>query len=83
VGFIGSGFGTDLAITQEYDPVTDTWTSKTDMPTARRALSIGVENGKIYAIGSGTGGVSGAVEAYDPATDTWTQKADMPTARYF
>ncbi len=62
----------------------DTWTRKTDMPTARFGLSTSVVDGKIYAIGGGKtpyGAYLSPVEEYDPATDTWTKKADMPTAR--
>jgi hypothetical protein len=68
---------------EEYDPATDTWTRKADMPTAREALSTSVVNGKIYAIGGVTtsGSYLSTVEEYDPATDIWTRKADMPTAR--
>jgi N-acetylneuraminic acid mutarotase len=71
---------------EEYDPATDTWATKTDMPTARSGLSTSVVNGKIYAIGGclvkpGDGAIS-TVEEYDPVTDTWTTKADMPTARW-
>ena len=35
---------------EEYDPTTDTWSSKTPMPTNRTELAIGIANGKIYAI---------------------------------
>jgi hypothetical protein len=63
---------------EEYDPATDTWTKKADMPTARQWLSTSVVDGKIYAIGGKT---LSTVEEYDPATDTWMKKADMPTAR--
>ena len=69
---------------EEYDPATDTWTPKADMPTARTALSTSVVNGRIYAIGGRFGNNSSAfstVEEYDPATDIWTPKADMPTQR--
>jgi hypothetical protein len=69
-----------------YDPATDTWTRKADMPTRRAALSASVVDGKIYVIG----GVRvldylvgiPTVEEYDPATDTWTSKADMSTPRW-
>jgi len=50
----------------------DTWTKKTDMPTARNNLSTSAVNGKIYAI-RGKSNVIGRlsrVEEYDPATDT-------------
>ena len=69
---------------EEYDPVTDTWTRKADMPTARLGLSTSAVDGKIYAIGGGLGqpGPSvSTVEEYDPVTNTWTKRADMPTRR--
>jgi N-acetylneuraminic acid mutarotase len=72
---------------EEYDPVTDKWTKKADMPTARAGFSTSAVDGKIYAIG-GEGNEPGAppplftVEEYDPKTDTWTKKTDMPTARF-
>jgi len=64
----------------------DTWTRKTDMPTARWSLSTSAVNGKIYAIGGWPGGSNlsyalATVEEYAQKTDTWTKKADMPTAR--
>jgi N-acetylneuraminic acid mutarotase len=72
-----------------YDPDTDTWTAKSEMPTARQGLSASVVNGKIYAIGGGSSSTLGytsvvtysTVEEYDPATDTWTTKSPMPTSR--
>jgi len=63
--------------------LSDSWTSKADMPTARRHLATAVLDGKIYAIGGmsgATGGLS-TVEEYDPTTDTWTMKSPMSTAR--
>jgi len=36
---------------EEYEPATDTWTRKTNMPTARCGLSTSVVDWKIYAIG--------------------------------
>lgn len=70
--------------TEEYDPISDKWTKKADMPTPRWGLSTSLVNGKIYAIG----GVQypkplATVEEYDPVADTWTKKADMPTARWY
>ncbi|MBI1925992.1 hypothetical protein HYR99_17290 [Candidatus Poribacteria bacterium] len=84
-GGIGGG-GDPLAVVEEYDPVTDRWTKKADMPTSRHSFSTSVVNGKIYAIGGG-GGIGGdggpVVEEYDPVTDRWTKKADMPTPRSY
>ena len=77
---------------EEYDPATDTWTQKADMPTARHCLSTSVVDGKIYAIGGlGKPGVTDAwgnlaatvVEEYDPATDSWTTKASIPGGKHW
>jgi hypothetical protein len=76
--------GVEVSRVEEYDPATDTWTRKTDMPTARDLVSTSVVNGKIYAIGGQsekTWPTFSTVEEYDPATDTWTRKADMPAPR--
>jgi N-acetylneuraminic acid mutarotase len=72
-----------IPVVEEYDPVSDKWTGKSDMLTARQLLSVSVVNGKIYAIGglSNDASVLPTVEEYDPATDKWTVKSDMPTAR--
>ncbi|MBN1247499.1 MAG: hypothetical protein JXC32_07555 [Anaerolineae bacterium] len=73
-----------LTKVEVYDPETNSWTARADMPTGRVLLSTSVVEGKIYAIGGNTsswGKDLAAVEAYDPETDTWTRKADMPTAR--
>ncbi len=70
----------------EYDPATDTWKTKTPMPTARSSLAAAVAEGIIYVIGGVVGhGVPAltTVEVYDPATDTWDiTKTPMPTPRH-
>jgi len=69
-------------IVEEYDPSTDTWTRKADMPTSRVLPGTCAVGGKVYAIGglSSSGEtVLSVVEQYDPITDTWTRKANMPT----
>ena len=74
----------NLSTVEEYDPTTDTWTKKADMPTARDNLSVSVVNEKIYAIGGATSTVNDTslVEEYNPAIDAWTKRNDMPTARW-
>ncbi len=74
---------------EEYDPATNTWRSRTPMPTARNHATAGVVNGKVYVIGGrvaaafiGVGSNVDVVEEYDPATDSWgAVRARMPTAR--
>ncbi|MFC1569619.1 kelch repeat-containing protein [bacterium] len=79
-GTIWAGLNT----VEEYDPVTDTWKSKSNMPTRRWSPSTCVVDGKIYTIGGNIGypNISNAVEVYDPVTDTWSKKTPMPTRRY-
>ena len=76
-----------LSINQEYDPATDTWTTKTPMPTPRAIFATAVYQNKIYVIGGGGDfgfeEVTGLNQVYDPSTDTWTTKTSMPTARQF
>jgi N-acetylneuraminic acid mutarotase len=73
-----------LSTVEEYDPATDTWTTRASMPRARDSLGVvAASNGKIYAIGGTTSSASGVaiVEEYDPATNTWTTMASMTTGR--
>ena len=85
-GFVGTN--------EEYDPVTDTWTYRSPMPTPRSDFAIVVYNNKIYCMGGMVGTekvdiifsrfVTSAVnEVYDPATDTWETKASLPNAGMF
>jgi RNA polymerase sigma factor (sigma-70 family) len=73
------------AAVEEYDPTTDTWDRKADMPTERAWLATSAVNGIIYAIGGWIGWDEGRffsiVEAYDPAAGKWTRKADMSAPR--
>ena len=83
-----------ISTVEMYDPKTDTWQRKADMPTRRSGVAVSVVDGKIYAIGGEkmkkvpmykhwiheAKGLP-TVEMYDPVTDRWTQKADMPTPR--
>jgi hypothetical protein len=60
---------------EEFDPATNTWTSKKPMPTPRYGFAIAVYNNKIFCIGGeNRAGYTGANEVYDPATDTWETK---------
>ena len=71
----------------EYNPLTNTWATKADMPwstgTERQSASWNVVNGKLYFIGglANPAVLYGEVYMYDPSNDTWTQKATMPTVR--
>jgi hypothetical protein len=73
-----------LSTNEEYDPETNTWASRTAMPTPRAAFAITSYQNKIYCIGGKTSsGYTGVNEVYDVETDTWETKTPMPTARGF
>jgi N-acetylneuraminic acid mutarotase len=84
-GMVGSPTPwTGLSVVEVYDPATDIWTRKADMPTRRLCHAVSAVDGKIYLMGGSTSnsGALATLEEYDPITDTWTRKADMPTARW-
>ena len=69
---------------EAYNPQTDTWIEKKEMPISRVEFDIGVVDGKIYIIGGATrlgGERIGRVDVYNPATDTWVEGREMPTPR--
>lgn len=71
--------------TYVYDPASDTWSEKKQMPTARAGATTAVVNNKIYVIGgyfdhNGKVERTNKVEIYDPQADSWTSTA-MPTPR--
>ena len=85
-----NGLGTRVTGRNEvYDPATNTWTTRSPMPTSRNHAYSGVVNGKIYVIGGriGAGNIPATtnidvVEEYDPATNLWGAiHQRMPTPR--
>jgi N-acetylneuraminic acid mutarotase len=78
-----------MGTNEVYDPATNTWQTRSPMPTTRNHAAVGVVNNKIYVIGGRVGNAfitrasnTDVVEEYDPATDQWGDlKASMPTAR--
>ena len=80
----GGGFGFCTDANEAYDPVTDTWTTRAPMPTARCHIAAVELNGLIYAVGgTNTSGSEryATVEIYNPVTNSWTKGTPMPTAR--
>jgi N-acetylneuraminic acid mutarotase len=78
-----------IARVDAYDPETDRWERKANLPEPKGGSGVCALDGKIYV----SGGYSGPTDAdgqgfyyksvymYDPDTDTWTIKADMNFAR--
>ncbi|KPM30405.1 Cytochrome c class I [Croceitalea dokdonensis DOKDO 023] len=84
---IGGQYGHDRGVSDqnllhEYDPISDTWTRKADLPTARSHFEPGtmVHNEKIIIVGGRKGNTFfSEVTEYDPAKDSWTEKCELPT----
>jgi N-acetylneuraminic acid mutarotase len=80
--------GQDFSAVEVYDPETDTWATRADMPTPRSHMTLSTLGGKIYAIGGGARIVAGRsgewlslLEVYDTATNRWARAADLPSPR--
>jgi N-acetylneuraminic acid mutarotase len=73
-------------INEVYDPATDTWTTKTPIPTAVLGYASAVVNDKIYVIGGSPQPISlGSTimvdlnQVYDTQTDKWSTVAQLPS----
>jgi N-acetylneuraminic acid mutarotase len=74
----------DSRFVDEYDPKTDRWTPKADLPLETRAYRVTVVNDRIYLIGGADRNFSrllAGVYEYDPVSDSWIPRASMPTPR--
>ena len=77
-------------LVEVYDPLTDRWDKRTDMPTVRSGMDAVVVEGKIYVIGGQTRKAPGlverfvrSIEEYNPKTDKWHQLPDMPVFKFW
>lgn len=83
---IGGQYGHDAGVDDQkfldaYDPTTDTWTRKADLPSDRSHFEPGtmVHNNKIIIVGGRRGNFFFAdITEYDPATNTWTERCPLP-----
>jgi len=69
-----------------YNPQTDTWMQKKDMPVPRANFGLGVVDGNVSVIGGVTrigGERINRVDVYNSATDTWVKGREMPTPREY
>ncbi len=83
---VSKDYSISINVNEVYDTKTDSWETKTPMPTARSGLQASEVDGKIYLIGgwvesesSSIAEKSAEVEIYDPVTDTWATGSPIPT----
>ena len=65
---------------EEYDPITDIWTTKYTMKNSRSNFAAASINGMIYIIGGY--GPNSTLDKYDPINNTMTSLANLPTPRF-
>ncbi|MDG6222931.1 MAG: kelch repeat-containing protein [Candidatus Bathyarchaeota archaeon] len=71
----------DLEANEVYNPINDTWESKTPLPTPRHSPTTNMVNGKIYVIGGysiTTHSILNVAEVYDPTSNTWETISPPP-----
>ena len=75
----------EVNVTEVYNPIEDSWTTKSSMPFPVFGCSSAVLDGKIYVIGGSRHLTLGADldttasnQVYDPENDTWITKAHLP-----
>ena len=76
--------GVQFSSNEAYNPVTNDWTERAPMPTARHHHASGIAEGKLFIFGgreTGIGSNTDRNEMYDPELDTWTVLSPMPTKR--
>jgi RNA polymerase sigma factor (sigma-70 family) len=77
--------GPVLSTVEEYDPVTDTWVEKSNMPSPLLCSSACIINNKVYIFGGENPNKEmvplSTVYKYDPVNDKWTTKPDMPVSK--
>ena len=70
-----------------YDPLTDRWEKRADMPTKRGYINVAVVDGKIYVMGGHVlldfvDHFSKRIEEYNPKSNSWRRLPDLPTFKY-
>jgi N-acetylneuraminic acid mutarotase len=91
-GFVKPGLGNIGTLTisddvEAYDPRTDRWTAKAELPAVVHHAGAASAGGKVYVVGGFTHSFFNiwspvaTLYVYDPAADRWTEGPPMPTAR--
>ena len=82
--YVAGGLNADGDATRSlyvYNPATDSWATKAQLPVASWAGGSGVINGKLYVVTPRASGTQ--LHRYDPATNTWTARAQGPGGHYY
>lgn len=68
-----------------YDPGSNSWQRRQDMPVARRAFAVAALEDRIHLLGGldASNRSTGSHQVYDPDLDSWEPRRDLPTPRGF
>ena len=79
---IGRFQNTASGFVEEYDPVADTWATKTRMTDGRFILGCASSGSKIYVAGGTNTGfaTTDTADVYDRSTDTWSTTTSLPVS---
>jgi len=82
-GCTSSSCATDTAVSELYDPTTNTWSATGNLNTARRYhTAVLLQTGKVLVIGGYNASAITSCELYNPSVGTWTAAASTNVARY-
>jgi len=70
------------AVNERYDPASDTWSTRTPMPTARSAMGLVAYRGRVHVVGGEAPILHAVHEVYDPRRDAWSSLGPMPVPRH-
>lgn len=82
--YVPGGLNADANPTKslyQYNPATDAWTKKADMPIASYDGAAVAYNGKLWVVTPA--GSSTRLHRYDPSTNTWTARASGPAGHHY
>ena len=80
-GCTASDCSSDTAVSELYDPVSNSWSTTGSFNTARHYhTAVLLKTGKVLAVGGSSGIVS--CELYDPSNGTWSNVASTNTGRH-
>jgi len=83
-GCTASNCSTDAAVSELYNPASNSWSTTGNLNTARYYhTAVLLKTGKVLAIGGSAGTITSSCELYDPSKGTWSIAASTSVARYF
>jgi N-acetylneuraminic acid mutarotase len=83
-GCTSSLCGADTAISELYDPASNSWSTTGNLITARYYHNaVRLKTGKVLVVAGSTGAATSTCELYDPSKGTWSSAASTNAARFF